>query len=83
MVRRGIHDGDVVWVNPDREAQVGRVVVARLWASPDEEVGLVVKVLRSANELWSEGKSGDLVVSGHHFEVLGPAVWVESGRPPG
>src|SRR5438067_3338066 len=28
MAGRGIHDGDVVWVNPDRAYQIGKVVLA-------------------------------------------------------
>src|SRR5919204_4052836 len=44
MSRRAIHDGDVVWVNPDRPYRVGGVVLA-LAEGGNGESGMVVKTI--------------------------------------
>lgn len=85
MSRRGIHDEDIVWVNPDRPHQSGRVVLARIWDHEGVEVGMLVKVLKADNFLWGEGEGdeGHNPVNCSRYEIVGPVVWVESGRPPG
>lgn len=44
MIMHGLNDGDTVWVNPDRTARGGDIVVARVWW-PDGSEGMVVKML--------------------------------------
>jgi transcriptional regulator with XRE-family HTH domain len=85
MSRRGIHDGDVVWVNPDRPYRVGGVVLA-LVEDGDGESGMVVKtILRDAagERLFSDGDEGRHPFPCRAFRVVGPVVWVSPrGHPP-
>lgn len=77
MVRRNIHDGDVIFVNPDRPWGVGSVVLARL--DTGSEKGMVVKevaldqlgrtILRSA---MADGSGAP--VKGSEYVVIGPVV---------
>lgn len=87
MSARGIHDGDKVWINPERPARYGRPVLARLW-DDDEEMGMVVKTLsRDENGLETltcEGNDGPNVVRGYtRFEVIGPVVGISRFLLPG
>src|SRR5581483_588449 len=56
MARRNIHDGDVVWVNPDKPPRLGGIVAARCWSDEGEEMGVVVKV-------WRRGDAGEALYS--------------------
>jgi SOS-response transcriptional repressor LexA len=87
MSHRDIHDGDVVWVNPERPVRVGGVVLARVWDEHGAEIGNVVKVFRhddSGDRLWGdgEGENGRNPVLGSRFEVIGPVVLVTRTFPP-
>ena len=95
MRGRDIHPYDTVWVNPDEAPRVNRVVLARAWDEHDEELGMVVKVLGMDEERGSEVlKSVRVSRDGQvqrpevyrdcaRMDVIGPVVWVTSGRPPG
>lgn len=81
MSNRAIHDGDVVWVNPERSPRIGRPVLARVWALNGHEDGMVVKVLKHENGLeclWSDGDppEGRAVFPCSRFEVIGPVVGI-------
>ncbi len=86
MSGRGIHDGDLVWVNPDRSVRQGGVVLALV--EMDGEPGMVVKVLSSsagAIQLTSagEGDEGRANLLATHVTVIGSVVWVSPrGFPP-
>lgn len=83
MARRGIHDGDTVWVNPDRPYRVGRPVLARLW-DVSGECGMVVKTLMRNGDngdlcLCSESEAdidGALPIICDHYEIIGPIVGI-------
>jgi SOS-response transcriptional repressor LexA len=95
MRAREIHPYDTVWVNPNERARVNRVVLARAWGEHEEELGMVVKVLRHAAEYGSEALFSERVAPDGRalkpelyaecarMEVIGPVVWVTSGRAPG
>lgn len=76
MAERGIHDGDIVWINPERPVRRGRPVLARVW--DDFNGGMVVKSLVEYDgheELWSEGDvRGRFDCS--KFDVIGPVVGI-------
>jgi transcriptional regulator with XRE-family HTH domain len=83
MARRGIHDGDVVWINPERPYRLGRPVLARLFerqAGQDEDIGMVVKTLvrgeDSIDRLRSDCDESDEIVQCERFEVIGPVVGI-------
>ena len=95
MRGRDIHPFDVVWVNPNERARTNRVVLARAWDDQDEELGMVVKVLRTVpgttvDGLFSERVGADgrplkpeLYEDCARMDVIGPVMWVTSGRAPG
>lgn len=76
MARHGIHDNDVVWINPDRPYRMGRPVLARVWNGSGHECGMVVKILRRNDEqsdrLW--GDDGEVQCG--HFDIIGPVVGI-------
>ncbi len=84
MAARGIFDGDVVWVNPDRPYQMGKVVLA-LVTSVTGESGMVVKTYARTDigeGLMSETIDGRSAVVCQEFKVIGPVVGITSWRLP-
>ena len=84
MAGRGIHDGDVVWVNPERSYAVGKVVLA-LVSEVGAEPGMVVKTYARTEVgdcLVSETDQGRSPVNCHEFKVIGPVVGITSWRLP-
>jgi transcriptional regulator with XRE-family HTH domain len=84
MAGRGIHDGDVVWVNPERPYAVGKVVLA-LVSVVDAEPGMVVKTYARTEVgdcLVSETDTGRSPVICTEFKVIGPVVGITSWRLP-
>jgi len=84
MAGRGIHDGDVVWVNPERSYAVGKVVLA-LVSVVDAEPGMVVKTYARTEVgycLVSETETGRSPVNCSEFKVIGPVVGITSWRLP-
>ena len=85
MAGRGIHEGDVVWVNPDRPYQIGKVVLA-LVSDSSGESGMVVKTYGRAEVgecLLSEPEPGlRSTVVCQQFHVIGPVVGITSWRLP-
>lgn len=80
MSQRGIHDGDTVWINPERPYRVGRPVLARLW-DVSGECGMVVKTLMRREGdgdlcLCSEGDNCSGQVICDHYEIIGPVVGI-------
>jgi transcriptional regulator with XRE-family HTH domain len=85
MVGRGIYDGDVVWVNPERPYQLGKVVLA-LVTDVSGESGMVVKTYARGDVgecLMSEPAQGQRSpVVCRDFRVIGPVVGITSWRLP-
>jgi SOS-response transcriptional repressor LexA len=84
MAGRGIHDGDVVWVNPDRPYAVGKVVLA-LVSDIGGIGGMVVKTYARTEVgecLISETDAGKSPVVCSEFKVIGPVVGITSWRLP-
>jgi SOS-response transcriptional repressor LexA len=84
MAGRGIFDGDVVWVNPDRAYAVGKVVLA-LVSDVGGEAGMVVKTYARTEVgdcLLSETAAGRSPVVCREFKVIGPVVGITSWRLP-
>ena len=84
MAGRGIFDGDVVWVNPDRAYAVGKVVLA-LVSDIGGDAGMVVKTFARTEVgdcLMSETASGRSPVICREFSVIGPVVGITSWRLP-
>jgi transcriptional regulator with XRE-family HTH domain/SOS-response transcriptional repressor LexA len=84
MAGRGIHDGDVVWVNPERPYGLGKVVLA-LASDVGGEAGMVVKTYARTEVgecLVSETESGRSPLVCHEFKVIGPVVGITSWRLP-
>jgi SOS-response transcriptional repressor LexA len=84
MAARGIFDGDVVWVNPERPYQLGKVVLA-LVTSVTGESGMVVKTYARTDIgecLVSETVDGRSPVVCREFKVIGPVVGITSWRLP-
>jgi SOS-response transcriptional repressor LexA len=85
MAGRGIHEGDVVWVNPDRSHQIGKVVLA-LVTDVNGASGMVVKTFGRSEVgecLLSEPKAGERSpVVCQQFNVIGPVVGISSWRLP-
>ncbi len=80
MANRGIEPGSTCFVDPQRGAQPGDVVLARAWSLDGSEVGMVVKVLaNSGSALESDGDEGAESFAASRFELIGPVV---STRPP-
>jgi SOS-response transcriptional repressor LexA len=85
MTARGIFDGDVVWVNPERPFQVGKVVLA-LVSDLGGSAGMVVKTFARTEVgecLLSETAEGRSPVICREFKVIGPVVGITSWRLPG
>jgi SOS-response transcriptional repressor LexA len=84
MAGRGIYDGDVVWVNPERPYQVGKVVLA-LVTNLSGDSGMVVKTYSRSDVgecLMSESDQGRSPVVCQEFRVIGPVVGITSWRLP-
>jgi SOS-response transcriptional repressor LexA len=84
MAGRGIFDGDVVWVNPERAYAVGKVVLA-LVSDVGGEAGMVVKTYARTEVgdcLLSESATGRSPVVCREFKVIGPVVGITSWRLP-
>lgn len=84
MAGRGIFDGDVVWVNPERPYSVGKVVLA-LVSDDGGDAGMVVKTYARTEVgdcLLSETASGRSPVVCREFKVIGPVVGITSWRLP-
>jgi SOS-response transcriptional repressor LexA len=84
MVGRGINDGDVVWVNPERAYQIGKVVLA-LVSDVGGASGMVVKTYARTDVgecLVSETAEGRSPVVCREFKVIGPVVGISSWRLP-
>jgi len=84
MAGRGIYDGDIVWVNPERPYQLGKVVLA-LVSDVGGEAGMVVKTYAHTDVgecLLSETSSGRSPVVCREFKVIGPVVGITSWRLP-
>src|SRR5436190_3587478 len=84
MAGRGIHDGDVVWVNPERPYAVGKVVLA-LASDVGGESGMVVKTFARTDVgdcLVSETDTGRSTLVCREFNVIGPVVGITSWRLP-
>jgi SOS-response transcriptional repressor LexA len=84
MAGRGIYDGDIVWVNPERPYQIGKVVLA-LVSDVSGEAGMVVKTYAHTDVgecLLSETTSGRSPVVCREFKVIGPVVGITSWRLP-
>jgi SOS-response transcriptional repressor LexA len=85
MAGRGIHEGDVVWVNPDRPYQLNKVVLA-LVSDASGESGMVVKTYGRSDVgecLLSEPEPGvRSTVVCQEFHVIGPVVGITSWRLP-
>jgi SOS-response transcriptional repressor LexA len=84
MAGRGNADGDVVWVNPERPYQLGKVVLA-LVTDVGGDSGMVVKTYARTEIgecLMSESASGRSPVVCREFRVIGPVVGISSWRLP-
>src|SRR5712691_513033 len=84
MAGRGIYDGDIVWVNPERPYQIGKVVLA-LVSDVGGEAGMVVKTYAHTDVgecLLSETTSGRSPVVCREFKIIGPVVGITSWRLP-
>jgi SOS-response transcriptional repressor LexA len=84
MAGRGIFDGDVVWVNPERAYSFGKVVLA-LVTDIGGDSGMVVKTYARTEVgdcLLSESSSGRSPVVCNEFKVIGPVVGITSWRLP-
>jgi SOS-response transcriptional repressor LexA len=84
MAARGIYDGDVVWVNPERPYAVGKVVLA-LISDVGGESGMVVKTYARTEVgdcLLSETADGRSPVLCREFKIIGPVVGITSWRLP-
>jgi len=84
MAGRGIFDGDVVWVNPERAYAVGKVVLA-LVSDVGGELGMVVKTFARTEVgecLLSESAQGRSPVVCSEFKIIGPVVGITSWRLP-
>ena len=85
MSARGIEDGDIVWVNPDRPYQLGKVVLA-LVSDTSGASGMVVKTYARTEVgecLVSETAEGRSPVVCQEFKIIGPVVSITSWRLPG
>jgi len=84
MAGRGIYDGDIVWVNPERPYQIGKVVLA-LVSDVNGAAGMVVKTYAHTDVgecLLSETTSGRSPVVCREFKIIGPVVGITSWRLP-
>jgi SOS-response transcriptional repressor LexA len=83
MAGVGIHDNDVVWINPDRPYRQNRPVLARVWDDDGNDYGMAVKTIRTDGEvdrLWSEPfvreSHPSTALGCKRFEVIGPVVGI-------
>ncbi|HLZ32290.1 MAG TPA: helix-turn-helix domain-containing protein [Chloroflexota bacterium] len=84
MAGRGIADGDVVWINPQRPYQIGKVVLA-LVTDVGGEAGMVVKTYARTDVgecLMSETADARSPVVCREFKIIGPVVGITSWRLP-
>jgi len=84
MAARGIFDGDVVWVNPERAYQLGKVVLA-LVTDVTGDAGMVVKTYARSDVgecLMSETVDGRTPRRVPGVQSLGPVVGITSWRLP-
>ncbi len=84
MAARGIFDGDVVWVNPERPYAFGKVVLA-LVSDVGGNAGMVVKTYARTEVgecLLSETATGRSPVLCREFKIIGPVVGITSWRLP-
>lgn len=84
MVGRGIQDGDLCWVNPERPYRLGDVVLA-LISDADGEGGMVIKEYARTEVgecLTSATDTGHSTVVCDQFSIIGPVVWIQRGFPP-
>jgi transcriptional regulator with XRE-family HTH domain len=84
MANRSVHEGDIVWCNPNRPPRMGGVVLARV-SDAEGESGMVVKVWKNAPgaRLVSDGAgdyAGTPVVG--DVDVIGPVVLVSPKPHP-
>jgi len=85
MAGRGIYDGDVVWINPDRAYQIGKVVLALVTDVGGEPAGMVVKTYARTDVgdcLLSETANERSPVICREFKIIGPVVGITSWRLP-
>ncbi|MGI9145052.1 MAG: XRE family transcriptional regulator [Chloroflexota bacterium] len=85
MAGRGIYDGDVVWINPDRAYQIGKVVLALVTDAGGEAAGMVVKTYARTDVgdcLVSETAHTRTPVVCREFKIIGPVVGITSWRLP-
>ena len=85
MAGRGIHDGDVVWINPERPYQIGKVVLALVTDVGGEAAGMVVKTYARTDVgecLMSETAHDRSPVVCREFKIIGPVVGITSWRLP-
>jgi transcriptional regulator with XRE-family HTH domain len=73
---RGIRDGDIGWVNPDRPIHLGKVVLAL-----DPSAGLMLGTYLG-DTLISESDPGPVRLATQTFTPIGPVVGIASWRPP-
>jgi SOS-response transcriptional repressor LexA len=86
MAGRGIFDGDVVWINPERPYQIGKVVLALVTDVGGEAAGMVVKTYARTDVgdcLMSETAHARSPVVCREFKIIGPVVGITSWRLPG
>ena len=84
MAGRGINDGDVVWVNPERPFQIGKVVLA-LVSDASGDAGMVVKTYRAHRGRRvpaQRDRPGRSPVVCREFKIIGPVVGITSWRLP-
>jgi SOS-response transcriptional repressor LexA len=85
MAGRGIFDGDVVWINPERPYQIGKVVLALVTDVGGEAAGMVVKTYARTDVgecLMSESADDRSPVICREFKIIGPVVGITSWRLP-
>jgi SOS-response transcriptional repressor LexA len=85
MAGRGIYDGDVVWINPERPYQIGKVVLALVTDVGGEAAGMVVKTYARTDVgecLISETAHDRSPVVCREFKIIGPVVGITSWRLP-
>jgi SOS-response transcriptional repressor LexA len=85
MAGRGIFDGDVVWINPERAYQIGKVVLALVTDVGGEAAGMVVKTYARTDVgecLMSESAHARSPVVCREFKIIGPVVGITSWRLP-
>jgi SOS-response transcriptional repressor LexA len=80
MARRRIHDGDYVWVNPERPPRLGGIVLAGCRSKDGTDHGMVIKLWnrdRFGEALFSDGEIDRLDVECDEFTIIGPVVLIQ------